>query len=168
MIIENLKRLVQLIVLLALQVLLMNHIHVMGYGVPLVYVALLLYFPANANKIATLVWAFAMGFLVDMFTNTPGLSAASLTFAAMFQGGWLKMLIPKDALEDMTPNYHTMGVWNHLRYLTLLVFLHHFVYFLLESFSFYNLTDLGLAFGCSLLMTWIVIVVLETLRGHGR
>lgn len=168
MIIENLKRFAQLLVLLALQVLLMNHIHVMGYGVPLVYVTLLLYVPVNANRIATLMWAFAMGFLVDMFSNTPGLSAASLTFAAMFQPGWLKMLTPKDALEDMTPNYHTMGVWNHLRYLTFLLFLHHLAYYLLESFSFYNLMDLGMAFGCSLLMSWIVIVVLETLRSHGR
>lgn len=167
MIIENIKRFWQLILLLALQVLLMNHIHIMGYGSPLVYVALLLYFPVNSNRIVTLLWAFALGALVDMFSNTPGLSAAAMTFVAFLQPNWLKMWTPKDSLEDMTPNYRTMGVWNHLRYLTVILLFHHVTYFLLESFSFYNLPDLGMAAGISFGLSWASIVVLETLR-YGR
>lgn len=166
MLYENSKRFLQLLGLLALQVLLMNHIHFLGYGSPLVYVALLLYFPLGSNKIITLVWAFTMGLMVDMFSNTPGLSSASLTFTAMCQPIWLKTLTPKDALEDMTPNYRTMGKWNHLRYLTLLLALHHVAYFLLESFSFYNISDLSASIFSSYVLSWLVIVVLETLRGR--
>lgn len=173
MILENIKRFWQVLLLLALQVLLMNHIHFMGYGSPLVYVALLLYFPANANRVLILFWAFFMGFLVDMFSNTPGISAASLTFVAFLQPGWLKMWIPKDSLEDMNPNYSSMGVWNHLRYFTVMLVIHHVIYFFLESFSFYNLKDLGIAAGFSFGVSWVCIVVLEVLRrekksGHER
>lgn len=167
MLIQNFIRLLQMLALLALQVLVMNHVHVMGYGSVLAYVALLLYFPTGSSRIGTLLWAFILGFFVDMFSNTPGVSSASLVFAAMFQPGLLRLFTPKDALEDMTPNYHTMGVGNHMKYLTSLLLLHHFAYFVLESFSYFNLKDLGLSCGISIVLSWIVVVVLETLRRHG-
>lgn len=167
MVIVFLKRLLQLSILLALQVFLMNHLHLGGYGAPCVYVALLLYIPVNAHRIATLVWAFVLGLLVDMFSNTPGLSAASMTFAAMWQPGLLHALVPRDSLEDMTPTYRTMGVMNHLRYLTLLLLLHHSVYFILESFSFFNWYDLLLSTGSSFVLSWGVIALLEMWRKHG-
>lgn len=166
MLLENFRRLLQFLALLALQVLLMNHIHVMGYGSVLVYVALLLYFPLGSSRIGTLLWAFALGFAVDMFSNTPGVSSASLTFAAMFQPGLLRTFTPKEALDDMTPNYKSMGFWNHLRYLSILLILHHVVYFALESFTYFNLKDLGMSCGISFLLSWVCIVALETLRRH--
>lgn len=165
MILDLLKRLLQMIVLLALQVFLFNHIVLMGYATPLVYVAFLLYVPLNANRIGTLVWAFVLGTIVDMFSNTPGVSAFSLTFAAMLQPNLLQAHTPKDALEDMTPNYKTMGTWNHLRYMAVLLFVHHILYFLLESFSFFNLHDMAIAFGISFVVSFILIAVMEMLRG---
>lgn len=158
-------RLLQMLVLAALQVLLFNHIHFNGYGTPLVYVALLLYIPANANRIATLLWAFCMGMLMDTFANTPGISAAALTLAAMVQPGLLNASLPKEALEDLVPSYRSMGTWNHMRYLTILLLVHHLAYFALESFSFFNIRELGISAGTSLVATWLVIIIIETLRG---
>lgn len=158
-------RLLQMLVLAALQVLLFNHIHFNGYGTPLVYVALLLYIPANANRIATLLWAFCMGMLMDTFANTPGVSAAALTLAAMVQPGLLNASLPKEALEDLVPSYRSMGTWNHMRYLTILLLVHHLAYFALESFSFFNIRELGISAGTSLVATWLVIIIIETLRG---
>lgn len=165
MILDILKRLMQMILLLALQVLLFNHIVLLGYATPLVYVAFLLYVPLNASRVGTLVWAFVLGTLVDMFSNTPGVSAFSLTFVAMIQPNLLRLYTPKDAVEDMTPNYKTMGTWNHLRYMTILLLVHHVLYFVLESFSFFNLHDMVIAFGLSFVVSWILIAVIELLRG---
>lgn len=165
MIINFLKRLLLLTVLGTLQVLLLNHIHFLGYGTPLVYIAFLLSIPANANRTATLLWAFLLGVLMDMFANTAGMSAAALTMSAMVQPGLLNASLPKDSLEDMTPNYRTMGTWNHLRYLTVLLLVHHITYFCLQSFSFFNLPSLGIATGASFASSWIIIVLMETLRG---
>lgn len=164
MILDILKRLMQMILLLALQVLLFNHIVLLGYATPLVYVAFMLYVPLNANRVGTLVWAFVLGTLVDMFSNTPGVSAFSLTFVAMIQPNLLRLYTPKDAVEDMNPNYKTMGTWNHLRYMTILLLVHHVIYFVLESFSFFNLHDMLIAFGLSFVVSWILIAVIELLR----
>lgn len=165
MILNFFIRLLQVLALGIIQVLLFNHIHFMGYGTPLVYVALLLYIPSDANRTATLIWAFLLGTLMDMFANTAGISAASLTLAAMVQPSLLKASLPKDALEDMVPNYHTMGMWNHMRYFTVLLLIHHVFYFALESFSFFNLTDLAISAGTSFASSWLIIALMETLRG---
>lgn len=151
--------------LAAIQVLLFNHIHFMGYGTPLVYVALLLYFPANANRSATLLWAFALGLLMDVFAGTEGISAASMTLAAFIQPCLLNVSLPKDSLEDMVPSYRTMGVWNHLRYLTVLILIHHLAYYALESFSFFNIVSLGISAGTGFVTSWVTIALMETLRG---
>lgn len=165
MILDLLKRLLQMLLLLILQVFLFNHVVMLGYATPLIYVAFLLYIPLNANRIGTMVWAFVLGTVIDMFSNTPGLSAFSLTLAAMLQPILLHAYAPKEALEDMSPNYKTMGSWNHLRYMTIMLLLHHVSYFLLQSFSFFNLRDMLIAFGISLVASWILIAVMELLRG---
>lgn len=165
MILDMLKRLAQLLLLLVLQIFLFNHIILLGYATPLIYVAFLLYVPLNANRVATLVWAFVLGTIVDMFSNTPGVSAFSLTFVAMMQPNLLNAYVPKESVEDMMPNYKTMGAWNHLRYMTIMLLVHHALYFVLESFSFFNLHDMAVAFGLSFASSWILIAVMELLRG---
>ena len=79
------KRLLQMLGLVALQVLVCNHIHLLGYATPMPYVLFLAYLPLNANRVGNLLWAFVMGLLIDVFSNTPGEAAASLTLAAMAQ-----------------------------------------------------------------------------------
>lgn len=165
MIIDFFIRLLQALILGVLQVLLFNHVHFLGYGTPLVYVAILLYVPANASRVITLLIAFLLGAVMDVFSNTAGISSASLTLAAMVQPVLLKASLPKDALEDMVPNYRTMGVWNHLRYITILLLIHHLAYFALESFSFFNIMDVGIFAGASFVTSWVIIVLMETLRG---
>ena len=165
MIVSFIIRLLQVLALGTVQVLLFNHIHFMGYGTPLVYVALLLYIPINANRSATLIWAFAMGLVMDTFANTPGISAAAMTLAALAQHGLLHACLPKEYLEDMVPSYRTMGTWNHLRYLTILLFIHHVAYYAIESFSFFNLTEVGISAGISFAASWVVIALMENLRG---
>lgn len=165
MILAFMKRLMQLLVLFLLQVMLFNHISLLGYATPLIYVALLLYIPVNAHRVATLLWAFTLGALVDMFSNTPGLSSFALTFVAMCQPTLLQWHMPKEAVEDLCPSYKSMGTWTHLRYMTLLLFLHHAVYFLLESFSFFNLYDVLIALGISFVSSWLLIAAMELLRG---
>lgn len=165
MIINFFIRLLQVIALGVVQVLLFNHLHFLGYGTPLVYVALLLYIPANANRTATLLWAFLMGLLMDIFANTAGISSAAMTLTAMIQPGLLQASLPKESLEDMVPSYRTMGTWNHLRYMTILLLVHHLAYFTLESFSFFNIAEVGISAGTSLLTSWFIIALMETLRG---
>ena len=153
--------------LVALQVLVCNHVHLFGCATPMLYVLFLVYLPLNANRIGNMLWAFALGLLVDVFSNTPGEAAASLTLAAFVQWPLLKAMVPKDSLEDMVPSYRTMGAWNHIRYVTLLAIVHHGAFYLLESFSYYHTIDVLISLGASLTLSLVLMLTMEMLC-HGK
>lgn len=167
MIVIFLKRLLLMMALVVLQVMVCNHIHFMGYATPMLYVLFLVHMPLNSNRIGNLVWAFVLGLIIDAFSNTPGEAVGALTLTAFVQWPLLHSLAPKEAFEDMVPTYKNMGRWNHIRYMFILVFTHHTAFYLLESFSFLHFTKLLISYGSSLLLTFVLMLILETMR-HGK
>ena len=97
MAIDTLRRLTLLCVLCLAQALVLNHIQLFGCATPLLYVYLVLAFPLGYPKWALLLWSFAMGMAVDMFSNTPGCAAASLTLVGAAQPYFFALFVPADA-----------------------------------------------------------------------
>lgn len=161
------KRLFQVLVLAALQVLILNQIHLLGYATPMPYVLFLVWLPLNSNRVGNLLWAFLLGLIIDVFSNTPGEASASMTLAALVQWPLLHASAPKDCVEDMVPTYASMGRWNHSRYIIILTLVHHALFFLLESFSFFHYRDLLISFAASLALSVVLMLTFETLR-HGK
>ncbi len=157
MIISELFRLLQFVLILAAQVLVLNHIHFLDHATPLAYVGFLLGFPLNYSRSGILLWGFFMGLLVDIFSNTPGVGAASMTLVALVQPILLRHMTPKDAVEDMMPNFHTLGYGNYFWFFFILIFIHHIAAFLLESFTYFNLADVAVDCGSSILLTTFIV-----------
>ena len=167
MIVIFIRHLLQMLALVAMQVLVCNYVHFMGYATPMPYVVFLAYFSLDSNRVGNMLWAFGMGLLIDSFSNTPGEAAAALTLTAFVQWPLLRAMAPKECAEDMVPTYKSMGRWNHIRYLFILALVHHVTLYLLESFSFFHLTETLIAFASSLLFSFVLMLLLETLR-HGK
>ncbi len=157
MIISELFRLLQFVLILAAQVLVFNHIHFMDHATPLVYVGFLLGFPLNYSRSGILLWGFLMGLLVDIFSNTPGVAAASTTLVALIQPVLLRHMTPKDAVEDMVPNFHTLGKSNYFWFFFIVILIHHIAAFLLESFTYFHLADVAIDCGSSILLTTFIV-----------
>ena len=168
MIPTQLRRLAQMLMLLALQVLVLKHMSFWGMGTPMTGVLLLAYMPANTSRTCALLWGFAMGLATDIFSGTPGMDSAAMTLTAMLRPALLDMQAPKDAPEDMVPTYRSMGTWNHVRYVLTLFLTHHTAYFLLECFS---ATHLGLAamhLLASLATSLLLAFPLEAIRNPSK
>ena len=163
MIIRELIHLLQLLVLVSLQVLVFNHMHLFGYATPMVYIYFLLYFPLNYSRCGILFWGFIIGLLTDIFSNTPGVGAASTTLAAMLQPVLLRAMAPKDSTEDMMPNFQTMGYGNYVRFFIILIVTHHLLVFLLESFSYFDSLYLVLSCASSIVLTTSIVWAIEHL-----
>ena len=88
------------VVFCLLQVMILNHIHLFGFITPLFYVYFLLSFEYNYPRWGILLWAFVMGVILDTFTNTPGVAAASMTFVAFIQPYFLELFVGSDASDD--------------------------------------------------------------------
>lgn len=165
MIVTQIIRLLQMLGLLALQVLFMNHIHLFGYATPFIFVAFLIYFPANTSRTELLLWSFAMGLAVDIFSNAPGIACSAMTLAGMVRTPLLTAMLSKDEPENAVPSFHTMGTWTHIRFIFILIVIHHILFFALESFSFVNLKDVAVSWAGSVILTLFFIIAMESFRG---
>lgn len=156
------------VALLALQVLVFNHIHLFGYATPVVYVYILCLQSLDTSRSSWLLWGFFTGMVADLFSETPGVGAASMTLTAMCAPVLLRLMVPKDSAEDMSPDYSTLGYWKFVWYVVLVVLLQQAVSLMLEVFSFFNVLDLLYTYLGSSLLTIIFILVLAGMRGNRR
>ena len=104
------KRLLFFAVLLVVQALVLNHIHLFNCATPLLYVYLVLLFPRNFPKWAILLWSFALGLCVDTFTNTPGVAAGAMTLIGVLQPYIFEPFIPRDGAHLLSGILYTRDV----------------------------------------------------------
>lgn len=100
---DLINRIVTFLVFLVVQVLVLNHIHLFGVATPLLYVYFVLLFRRNHPKWAILMWSFFLGLCIDVFSNTPGVAAGSMTLVALFQPYVLEPFLTRDSEDNLKP-----------------------------------------------------------------
>lgn len=157
-------RIRQIMIILALQLLVFDYIHLWGYATPLLGVMVVVYSPLSDNRVTNLVMSFMAGIVMDMFTNSPGVAAASMTLASFVQHPLLEMMVPKDSDENMLPSWHTMGMSSYSAYLAIMLAVYHVAYFVLEVFSFINPVDMIISIVSSYVLSFILAMSFELFR----
>lgn len=164
MLITLIQRFMWMLVLMAAQMLVFNHVHLFGYATPLPFVYLLLMFPLNTEVWMSLLWGFVCGLLTDIGALTPGVGAAALTLTAFIQPSLLKRIVPDDSVEDLVPSYATLGFFTYVRYAAIITGIFVVVYYLVLAFSFHNIFDWAISCASSWLLTWLLCLVFEGFR----
>ena len=164
MITRFLKRLAWALILLAIQVLILDQVHPWGYGAPLLCPLIVITLPMGTSRSAALLWGFGVGFVADIFAGTSGISSAAMTLIAFIQPPLLELMAPRDSEEELHPSFSTMGRWNYLQFIALLLLLHHLVYFTLEGFSYFHIVDLAISLGVSYAASLLLIILIEHVR----
>lgn len=126
------------VLLVLLQVLIFNNVDYWGYVNPMIYIVYLLLSPYRENRVPYLCTAFLLGLCVDIFSNTGGLHAASSVFIAYCRKSILLIVFGKNF------EYQEMDLVGYpftkiLSYTTLMVVLHHTLFYFLEVFNFNHL-----------------------------
>lgn len=154
------------LVVLAMQVLVFNHVHIMGYAMPIVYVYYLLIMPSSVPRALLLVWGFIGGLVFDLFANTPGIGAGSMTLVAFLQPKLIALLSDVEEDEVISPSRREMGAWTFFFYLFVMALLVCILFFTLESFAVTNVLTLLINIGGSTALTTLILLALESIRGH--
>ncbi len=157
-------RLVWILSLMVAQVLVFNHLFLWNDIVLLPYIYVVIMLSRDVPRSVVLLIGFAVGLIMDVFANTPGLGAASATFLALVQPVVLGWVIPKDAADDFAPSFRSMTVWTYMLYVFLLVLVHRLVFSSLELFSFSSWSDWGIRVGIGTVSTYIVLLVIDALH----
>lgn len=162
--IQIIKQLGWFLLLAAVQVLVLNHIHLFGIAIPLLYIYFPVTFHCNTPRWAALLWSFVLGLTIDVFSNTPGLAAGSLTLIGLLQPYWLELFVPRDSVEDMEVSAATLGWSKFIVYSVALTALFCLVFFALEAFNFFNWVYWLECAGASTLLTMILVIAIESVR----
>ena len=158
------SRLVMFVALLLAQVLVLNHVWLMNVATPLLYVYFAITFPRNTEKGEVLVWCFILGLLVDIFSNTPGLAAGSLTLIGMIQTYLVELFVPRDSAENLDVSAATLG-WGKFSMLSsILILIYCLLFFILEAFNFFDWQLWLLRAVCSAALTLGLMLAIESLR----
>ena len=83
-------------VLILLQVLVFNQISIFGLATPFLYIYFLLKLPVGRNVFYVIIMGFLMGFIIDIFLNTPGINAAASTIIATLRQPLLRLFFTKE------------------------------------------------------------------------
>ncbi len=146
------------------QVLVLGHIHLFGYATPLLYVYFVLLFPRNYPKWGILLWSFGLGLVMDIFFNTPGVAAASMTLIGVIQPYYFEMYVSRDASENMQPSIQNIGWMKYFYYSLVLVVIYCLVFFTLDAFTFYNWVVWLKSVTGSVALTMLMILTFETVQ----
>ena len=164
MIVSTLKRMGWALLLLAIQVLVLDQVHPWGYGAPLLCPLLVITLPLGTARSEALLWGFGIGFVADIFAGTAGISSAAMTLIAFIQPPLLEVMVPRDSEEELHPSFSTMGRWNYLQFIALLLLLPHTIFFALEGFSYFHIKDIAISMGVSYAASLLLIILVEHVR----
>ena len=163
---ELLRGIVLFVVLLLLQVLVLNHIHLFNCATPLLYVYIAMKFSRSSSRWSVLLLSFLMGLIIDIFQNTPGVAMATMTFIGLIQPRVLEVFMQQDSEADIVPSMRTLGVTKFSYYSFVITFMYCLVFFTLETFTFFNWLQWLETVAASTLLTYILILVLENIRSR--
>ena len=160
------KRLGWFAVFFLAQVIVFGRIHLFHYATPLFYVYFVAMFPRNQERWAGLVWGFFLGLIIDIFSNTPGLAATSLTIIAAIHPYYLELYVPRDSADNLKPSIKTLGPLKYAYYIVPMVLLYCLLFYSLEMFTFFNAFYWLMCVAGNSLLTLVLIFTFEIGKGN--
>lgn len=156
------KQILSFFLLLALQILVCNHIYVFGFINPNVYLLAILLLPITLPKSAQYAIGFTTGLIVDIFDLTLGIHAVA-TLALIALRPWIIKLLSVNKIktEEIIPTPKTKDFSWLLYYTLIMVFIHQTFTSLLEIWSFnrFGMTFLSILINTAI--TTLLILCIE-------
>ncbi|MFT4522044.1 MAG: rod shape-determining protein MreD [Bacteroidia bacterium] len=156
-----LRFIITALALVALQVLVLNHLDINEYMFPQVYILVFIVLPVNTSHWPSYLFAFLVGALVDSFTYTPGFNSFACVLLVFIRYAYFKNFVDKELLDSgVSPSFsNTDSGWT-MAYVAIFSFLFHFVLFTLESFTFTNFLGTMLKILMSTSLSILLILLL--------
>ncbi len=160
--------LVYIAVCVTVQVSVLNHIHLFNVMTPFLYLYAIAKIPVGFTRVQVIWIAFFTGVLVDIFSGTLGIHAATCTLVGFYRNPLTGAFTDKEIFEDAPPSYKTLGTGAFMKYIFSLTLLHHAALYALESISLFDPPYLLLRISSSTALTTLCIFVIEAFHPDRR
>ncbi len=158
------KYVLQFVILIAAQLLIFNNIEFSGYVNPYVYILFIILLPFDTPKALLLILAFALGIIIDLFLGTPGVHTTATVLMAFMRPFILNVFAPREGYQSgASPRILYYGLEWFVKYVAILVIIHHFALFYLEVLSFDHFFSTFFRVLASASFTLLIIVLSQYL-----
>ena len=125
------KQIGRYILVMMLQVLLFDQLQLLGVGHPYIYILCLMMMPITLPHSVDMIIGAVVGLVMDIFCNSLGVHTASCILLMFIRND-------KDRLNEQI-SLRTLGMEALLKYVIILVLVHHLMVFLLAAWSWSHL-----------------------------
>jgi rod shape-determining protein MreD len=129
------KQIVRYIIVMILQVLLFDQLQLLGVCHPYIYILCLMMMPITLPHSADMIIGAVAGLVMDIFCNSLGIHTASCILLMFIRPYLLGGIVnDKDRLNEQI-SLRTLGMEAMVKYVFILVFIHHLMVFILAAWS---------------------------------
>lgn len=159
------------LLLIIAQVVVLNHICLFGVAVPFAFIYIILRLPLSTNQNLVLTVSFLLGLVIDVFSDTQGMNSLTCTLIGAVRKPILRLYFPREnELSDPCPSISSLGFITYAKYAFTISFLYCTIIFIIEAFSFFNMTVLIMRILFSTFLTTLLLIGIDslTLRRHEK
>ena len=152
------KQLGRYVVVMLLQVLLFNQLQLWGACHPYIYILCLLMMPITLPHSVDMIIGAVVGLVMDVFCNSLGIHTAACILLMFIRPYVLGGLVnDKDRLNEQI-SLRTLGTEAMLKYVAILVLIHHLTVFALAAWSWSHIGFVLLETVVSSVVTILVVI----------
>ena len=152
------KQIGRYILVMALQVLLFDQLQFLGICHPYIYVLCLLMMPITLPHNVDMLIGAAAGIIMDVFCNSLGVHTAACIFVMFLRPYVIGAVVSdKDRLNEQI-NLHSIGMEALVKYVVIMVLIHHLSVFMLAAWSWSHIGFVLLETVVSSLITILIII----------
>lgn len=152
------KQIGRYIVVMLLQVLLFDQLQLLGVCHPYIYVLCLLMMPITLPHSADMIIGAAVGIVMDIFCNSLGVHMAACILLMFLRPYILGTIVSdKDRLNEQI-NLRTIGMEALIKYVVILVVIHHLTVFMLAAWSWSHIGFVLIETVVSSFITGLIVI----------
>ncbi len=126
----------------------------------LIYPILVITMPFGVSRPVQLLLAFLLGLFVDIFYESPGIHASACVFTAYVRPVVLNWFEPREGYNaNHVPSLQQYGAAWYIRYAGTMMFLHLFVYYSVDAFTYYYILDILLRTLSSFVISMVFVIM---------
>ncbi len=158
------KQIGRYILVMALQVLLFDQLQLLGACHPYIYVLCLLMMPITLPHSIDMILGAIAGIIMDIFCNSLGVHTAACILVMFIRPYLIGAIVSdKDRLNEQI-NLHTIGMEALVKYIVIMVLIHHLTIFLLAAWSWHHIGFVVLETIVSSTVTILIIIGYNALK----
>lgn len=152
------------LVLVIVQVTVLNRVCLFGVAVPLAFIYVILRLPLTLSREWLFTIAFALGFIIDVFSDTGGVNSLSCLIMAALRRPVLHLYFPRDdELSDPFPSISSLGLLTYFKYALSLSAIYCALAFTLETLTLFNIWHLLECIVASTALTTMLLIGIDSL-----